>query len=298
VPVDARAEIRDFLTSRRARITPQQAGLPEYGGQRRVPGLRRSELATLAGISVEYLTQLERGNLAGASETVLDALARALQLDEAERTHLFDLARAANTPRRGGGRRRATRVRPSIQRILDTLNTPAYARTGRGDIVAVNTPCTALYGDVLRPESLPVNVARFVFLDPRSTEFFLDWDVVADDTAAALRTQAGQTPTDRQLSDLIGELATRSDAFAARWAKHNVRLHRTATKRLHNPIVGDLELTGDALQLPGEDLTLIIYTAAADSADQEKLDFLTRWTGQQTPTRTTAGTPNSRTTET
>jgi transcriptional regulator with XRE-family HTH domain len=184
--VDARAEIRDFLTSRRARITAQQAGLPEYGGQRRVPGLRRSELAMLAGISVEYLTQLERGNLAGASEPVLDALARALQLDEAERTHLFDLARAVSGPRRTTGRGRTTYVRPSIQRILDTLGTPAYARTGRGDIVAVNALCTALYGDILRPEALPLNVARFVFLDPRSKEFFLDWDTVADDTAAAL----------------------------------------------------------------------------------------------------------------
>jgi transcriptional regulator with XRE-family HTH domain len=245
-----------------------------------VPGLRRSELATLAGISVEYLTQLERGNLAGASETVLDALARALQLDEAERTHLFDLARAASSPRRTAGRGRTAQVRPSIQRILDTLGTPAYARTGRGDIVAVNTLCTALYGDILRPEALPLNVARFVFLDPRSQEFFLDWDTVADDTAASLRIQAGQTPNDRQLTDLVGELATRSDAFAARWAKHNVRLHRTATKRLHNAVVGDLELTGDALQLPGEDLTLIVYTAAAGSPAQEKLDFLTRWAGQ------------------
>jgi transcriptional regulator with XRE-family HTH domain len=278
--VDARAEIRDFLTSRRARITPQQAGLPEYGGKRRVPGLRRSELAMLAGISVEYLTQLERGNVAGASESVLDALARALQLDEAERTHLLDLARAVSGPGRAPGRGRTTQVRPSIQRILDALGTPAYARTGRGDIVAVNTLCTALYGDVLQPEALPFNVARFVFLDPRSREFFLDWDTVADDTAAALRIHAGQAPTDRQLTDLVGELATRSDAFATRWAKHNVRLHRTATKRLHNAVVGDLELTGDALQLPGEDLTLIVYTAATDTPAQEKLDFLTRWAGE------------------
>jgi len=278
--VDPRAEIRDFLTSRRARITPQQAGLPEYGGKRRVPGLRRSELATLAGISVEYLTQLERGNIAGASETVLDALARALQLDEAERTHLFDLARAASGPHRAASRRRSPQVRPSIQRILDTLGTPAYVRTGRGDIVAVNTLCTTLYGDILRPQALPVNVARFVFLDPRSQEFFLDWDTVADDTAAALRIHAGQTPNDRQLTDLVGELATRSDAFATRWAKHNVRLHRTATKRLLNSVVGEIELTGDALQLSGEDLTLIVYTAAAGSPAQEKLDFLTRWAGQ------------------
>ncbi len=286
--MDARAEIRDFLISRRARITPQQAGLPDYGGQRRVPGLRRSELATLAGISVEYLTQLERGKVAGASEAVLDSLARALQLDEAERTHLFDLARAASTPRRTTGGRRSAQVRPSIQRILDALTSPAYVRTGYGDIIAVNTACTALYGDLLRPQALPLNIARFVFLDPRSMEFFLDWETVADDTAAALRIHSGQAPTDRKLSDLVGELATRSDAFATRWAKHNVRLHRTATKRLHNPIIGDVELTGDALQFPGDDLTLIVYTAATGSPDQEKLDFLTRWSN---PPATEPSTP-------
>jgi transcriptional regulator with XRE-family HTH domain len=288
--VDARAEIRDFLTSRRARITPQLAGLPDHGSRRRVPGLRRNELATLAGISVEYLTQLERGKAAGASEAVLDALARALQLDEAERTHLFDLARAASSPRSSRPsvrRRRTAQVRPSVQRILDALAAPAYARTGRGDIIAVNTLCAALYGDVLRPEALPVNVSRFVFLDPRSVEFHLDWDTVADDTVAALRSEVGRIPTDRQLSDLVGELATRSTAFSERWGKHDVRLHRTATKRLHNPVVGDLELTGDALDLPGDDLTLIVYTAAPGSPAQEKLDFLAHWTGRTPPTPST-----------
>lgn len=277
--MDTRAEARDFLTSRRARLTPEQAGLPNYGGTRRVPGLRRTELAALAGISVEYLTQLERGNLAGASESVLDALARALQLDEAERTHLFDLARAAGQPRRTTSRKRTPLVRPSIQRILDTLGSPAYARTGRGDIIAANTLCVALYGDILRPEALPLNVARFVFLDPRSQEFFLDWDAVADDTVASLRFEAGRTPNDRQLSDLVGELATHSKDFAERWGKHNVRFHRTATKRLHNAVVGEIELTGDALQLPGDELSLIVYTAAAASPAQEKFDFLARWAG-------------------
>jgi transcriptional regulator with XRE-family HTH domain len=219
--VDPRAEIRDFLTSRRARITPQQAGLPDYGGKRRVPGLRRSELATLAGISVEYLTQLERGNVAGASESVLDALARALQLDEAERTHLFDLARAATGPRRSAGRGRAARG-------------PACSGS----------------------------------------------------SVAALRIQVGRTPSDRQLTDLVGELATRSDAFATRWGKHNVRLHRTATKRLRNTLVGELKLTADALELPGEDVTLIVYTAPAGSPEQEKLDFLSRWAGGVPPAGT------------
>ena len=282
VVVASRAETRDFLVSRRARVTPQQAGLPD-DGRRRVPGLRRSEVAALAGVSVEYLTQLERGNLGGASEQVLDALARALRLDEAERTHLFDLARTAASP--GRTNRRAARtstLRPSVQRLLDTQGSPAYVRNGRGDILAANTLCTALYGDVLNAASLPVSVPRFVFLDPRSVEFFLDWDTVADDTAASLRIQAGANPDDRQLSDLVGELATRSDAFAARWARHNVRLHRTATKRLHNAVVGELELTGDALELPGEDLTMIVYTAPAGSPAQEKLDFLARWAGDAT----------------
>lgn len=276
--VDSRAEIRDFLVSRRGRITPQQAGLPDYGSKRRVPGLRRSEVAALAGMSVEYLTQLERGNLGGASEQVLDALARALQLDEAERTHLFDLARAASSPGRAGRRAsRTTRLRPSLHRLLDTQGSPAYVRNGRGEILAANALCTALYGEVLKAESLPVSVPRFVFLDPRSVEFFLDWDTVADDAAASLRIQVGRSPNDRQLSDLVGELATRSDAFATRWARHNVRLHRTAIKRLNNAVVGDLELIGDALELPGDDLVLIVYTAPAGSRDQEKLDFLARW---------------------
>jgi transcriptional regulator with XRE-family HTH domain len=295
--VDARAEIRDFLTSRRARMTPKQAGLPDYGGRRRVPGLRRGELATLAGISVEYLTQLERGNVAGASESVLEALARALQLDEAERMHLFDLARTGAGSRRSSGRGGTAAVRPSVQRILDVLDSPAYARTGRGDIVAVNAPATALYGDVLRPNALPVNVARLVFLDPYSQELFLDWEAVADDTVAALRIEAGRTPNDRQLSQLVGELATRSDAFSLRWGRHDVRLHRTAMKRLHNAVVGDLELTGDALQLPGEDLTLVVYTASAGSPAQEKLDFLIHWAG--TPhSQDAMGTPTERIPET
>jgi transcriptional regulator with XRE-family HTH domain len=277
--VDTRAEIRDFLTSRRARLTPEQAGLTAYGDNRRVSGLRRSEVAALAGVSIEYYTQLERGSLGGASEQVLDALAGALQLDEAERTHLFDLARAASSPSRSRSRGSASNLRPSIQRLLETQASPAYVRNARMDILAANSLCTALYGDVLAPQALPLSLARFMFLDPRAKELFLDWDTVADDTAASLRIQAGRTPNDRLLTDLVGELATRSDAFASRWARHNVRLHRTARKRLHNAVVGDLELTGDALQLPGEDLTLIVYTAPSGSPAQEKLDFLARWAG-------------------
>lgn len=279
--MDNRAEVRDFFTSRRGRVTPDSAGLPTYGEQRRVPGLRRSEVALLAGVSVEYYTRLERGNLSGVSESVLDALARALRLDEAERQHLFDLARAASTSVRTTRRAGSRAVRPSIYRILDALSTPAYLRNRRFDILAANQLCCALYTDILTPESLPLNLARFMFLDERAPEIYLDWDAVADDTVAALRIEAGRSPLDRKLSDLVGELATRSDAFGAKWAGHNVRFHRTAAKRLQNRIVGELALTGDALELPGEDLIVIAYTARADSAAQEKLNFLASWSAGQ-----------------
>jgi transcriptional regulator with XRE-family HTH domain len=276
--VDNRAEVRDFLTTRRAGVTPEAVGLPTYGEQRRVPGLRRTEVAQLAGMSIEYYTRLERGNLAGVSEPVLESLARALSLDDAEREHLFDLARAASTSARTPQRTGSRAVRPSIYRILDALATPAYLRNRRFDILAANQHCFALYQGVIAPESLPLNLARFMFLDRRAEEVYLDWDAVADDTVAALRIEAGRNPLDRKLSELVGELATRSDAFRTRWARHHVRLHRTSAKRLHNAVAGDLTLTGDALELPGEDLILITYTAPADSPAQEQLGFLTSWT--------------------
>lgn len=275
--MDARAEARDFLTTRRARITSDQVGLATYGEKRRVAGLRRAEVAMLAGMSVEYYTHWERGNLAGASESMLEALSRALQLDEAERAHLFDLAWATSTSARGGRKGARPRIRPSIYGVLDALTTPAYLRNSRMDILAANQMCFALYADILSSRTLPLNLARFVFLDPRAGEFFLDWSSVADDTAATLRTEAGRSPLDRALSDLVGELATRSEAFRSRWARHNVRLHRSTPKRIHHKIVGELELTGDALELPGDGLTLIAYTAAAKSHAQEQLGFLASW---------------------
>ncbi len=275
--VDNRGEVRDFLTTRRARIIPEQAGLPDYGGKRRVPGLRRTEVAALAGVSVEYYTQLERGNLAGASESVLEALTGALQLDEAERAHLFDLARAGSSPVRAGRRASQPKIRPSIYRILDALTAPAYIRNARMDILAANPLCYALYAGILTPQTLPLNLARFLFLDPRAPEYFIEWDTVADDTVAALRTEVGRSPRDRNLTDLIGELATRSDEFRTRWARHNVRLHRSSPKRIRHALVGEVQLTGDALELPGEGLTLITYTAPAGSDAQEQLDFLASW---------------------
>jgi transcriptional regulator with XRE-family HTH domain len=271
-------DIREFLTSRRARITPEQAGLPAFGGNRRVSGLRRGEVALMAGISVEYYTRLERGNLRGVSEEVLEALARALQLDEAERAHLFDLARAANAM--PGTSRRSTphRVRPGVQRLLDAMTgAPAWVRNGRMDFLAANRLGYALYSEMFTDPARPVNSARFLFLNPRSTELYVDWDKVASDVVAVLRAEAGRNPYDRGLTDLIGELSTRSETFRTRWAAHNVRFHRTGSKRLHHPVVGDLDLNYEALELPGEDLTLLAYTAEPGSPSHDGLNLLASW---------------------
>jgi transcriptional regulator with XRE-family HTH domain len=277
--MDTPAEIREFLSSRRARITPEQAGLPVFGSNRRVTGLRREEAAMLAGVSVDYYTRLERGNLKGASESVLEALARALQLDEAERAHLFDLARAANaTP--GTRRRPATqRVRPSVQRILDAMTSaPAWVRNGRMDFLAANRLGYALYSELMNSPAGPPNNARFVFLDPHSADFYLNWERAATDIVAILRAEAGRNPYDRALSDLIGELATRSEEFRTRWADHNVRFHRTGTKQIHHSIVGDLDLTFEAMELPADPgLTFLAYTAEPASPSADALELLASW---------------------
>jgi len=278
--MDTRNEIRDFLTSRRAKITPEQAGLPAYGANRRVAGLRREEVALLAGVSVDYYTRLERGNARGASDTVLDALARALQLDEAERVHLFDLARAASakTPARTPRRPAGQQVRPAVQRILDSMTTtPAYLRDGRMDILAANQLGRALYAPVFDSTAQPPNHARFIFLDPCAAEFFTEWDRAAGDTVALLRAEAGRNPHDRALSNLIGELSTRSEAFRQMWAAHNVRFHRTGLKRFHHPVVGDLALAFEALDLTADGLRITAYTAEPGSPSQDALNLLASW---------------------
>lgn len=277
--MDARREIQQFLTSRRAKITPDQVGLPIYGDNRRVPGLRREEVALLAGVSVDYYTRLERGNLSGASESVLEALTRALQLDEAERSHLFDLARAVQTttPRR----RRPTRerVRPGVQHMLDAMTgAPAYVRNGRGDILAANRLGYALYSEMFTAPHRPVNTARFTFLDPRAPNFFLDWDLVATMVVAALRSEAGRDPYDRGLSDLVGELSTQSQDFRTRWAAHNVRFHDTGVKRFHHPVVGELALNYETMQLSADaGLTIAAYTAQPGSRSEDGLNLLASW---------------------
>jgi transcriptional regulator with XRE-family HTH domain len=278
--VSHKDDVREFLTSRRAKVTPEQAGLPTFGDKRRVPGLRREEVALLAGVSADYYIRLERGNLAGVSEQVLDSLAKALRLDDAERAHLFDLARASTGPVRGSRRTTVSKVRPGVLRLLEALATPAYVRNARTDILAVNDLALVLYDGILDRERLPMNLARLLFLDHRAPEFFLDWETVADDSVAALRAEAGRNPHDKSLTDLVGELATRSDEFRTRWARHNVKYHRTAAKRLHNSLVGDLELTGEAMELPGDGLVIITYTAEPDSPAAESLRFLSSWATQ------------------
>lgn len=272
--------MRDFLASRRARITPAQAGMPTYGERRRVPGLRREEVASLAGVSFDYYARLERGNLSGVSDSVLEALARALQLDEAEREHLFDLAKAASVAAAPARRAKSpvTRVRPAVLSILKGMTgTPAYVRNPRLDILAANDLCLALYDGVFVRDDLPFSLARFVFLDPYAKAFFLDWDAVAQDMVGSLRIQAGRDPSDSGISNLIGELTTRSDGFAGRWARHDVRLHRTARKRLGSRVVGEIELTGDALDLAGDGLTMIAYSAEPGSQAEDQLKLLAAW---------------------
>jgi transcriptional regulator with XRE-family HTH domain len=281
--VDQRKDVRDFLTSRRARITPQRAGLPIYSGNRRVAGLRREEVALLAGVSIDYYTRLERGNLHGVSENVLDALARALQLDEAERDHLFDLARAANATPRSRRRPATMRVRPSIQHVLDAMiGAPAWLHNDRLDFLAANRLGYALYSEMFTDPVQPINSARFVFLNPRSHDFHVEWDHIADNTVAILHGAAGRNPYDKALSNLIGELSTRSEDFRTRWAAQNVRLPGTGVKRLHHPVVGDLDLMYEVLELPADPgLTVSVYIAEPGSPSDDGLKLLASWAASQ-----------------
>jgi transcriptional regulator with XRE-family HTH domain len=275
--MSARDDLKDFLTSRRAKVTPEQSGLPTFGnGNRRVPGLRREEAALLANISVEYYTRIERGNATGVSESVLDAIAQALQLDEAEHAHLRDLVRAANTTRPARRRPARQQVRPAVQRILDSMvTTPAFVLNGRLDILDANQLGEALYTPMYANPQRPVNHARFVFLDHASHDFWLDWDKAANDTVAILRAAAGRDPYDRALSDLIGELSTRSDDFRVRWAAHNVRIHRTGTKHIRHQEVGDLTLDFEVFELAADQgQTLLTYTAEPDTATHQAIQLL------------------------
>ncbi|MDR6508382.1 helix-turn-helix transcriptional regulator [Arthrobacter oryzae] len=277
--MSTRDDIQEFLTSRRARLTPEQVGLQSYG-RRRVPGLRREEVAMLAQVSVEYYSRLERGNLSGVSESILESLVHALRLDDVEERHLRDLIRGSdNSTRPRRQRTPQRRVRPTVQRMLDAMtDLPAVVQNGRLDIIAANRMGRALYAAQFDTAILPPNQARFVFLDPRARDFAPDWDRAANECVAMLRAAAGRDPHDRQLSDLIGELSTRSDEFRMRWAAHNVHQHKTGSKRVRLPAVGELELDFEVMELmadPG--LTFITFSAEPGSPSHDALQLLSAW---------------------
>jgi transcriptional regulator with XRE-family HTH domain len=279
--MDNRSEVREFLMTRRARVTPEQAGIAA-GSNRRVPGLRRSEVATLAGVSVEYYAKLERGAIAGASTSVLDAIARALLLDDAERSYLFDLAAAAEGFSASARVRRPTRSaarRLSLQWTLSAITDGvAFVRDQRHDLVAMNDLGRAFYSPVIGDGNSVPNLAKFQFLDPAAHDFYPDWGLFAQMCVANMRADAGRDPHDRGLQDLVGELSTRSDEFRKLWAAHNVRLHGSGTKRFHHPIVGELVLAYEQLSVsadPGD--VLVIYTAEPGSASAERLRLLASW---------------------
>ena len=273
-------QIREFLSTRRAKLSPAQAGLPAYGGdRRRVSGLRREEVALLAGISSEYYTRLERGNATGVSQSVIDAIAHALQLDEAERAHLLDLLRTAGTTRPPRRRPARQRVRPTVQRVLDSMvGTPGFVLNGRLDLLAANPLGLALFSPIYAdPVGRPTTPGSSSWIrTPPSSSVTGTRSPTTPSPCCAPRPAA--TPTTGGLSELIGELSTRSEEFRGRWAAHNVRIHTTGVKRLHHPVVGDLELAFETFPLaadPGQ--SLLTYTAEPGSPSQDALRLLASW---------------------
>jgi hypothetical protein len=281
--MDNRSEVRDFLMSRRARVEPEEVGFTR-GSDRRVPGLRRGEAAALAGVSVEYYARLERGAIAGASEAVLDGLAKALQMDDAEREHLHRLAQQAGgvaASTRGAGKQTPEwRPSPSIQWFLDSMESAvAMIGNGRTDLLAWNALGGALMDEMIATATAtPPNFARFIFLEPVARRFYPDWDAVAGINVAQLRTEAGRDPHSKPLHDLVGELSTRSDHFRALWGRHDVWEHQSGVKRFHHHTVGDLTLHFNGLDMVGHAaVQLTVLTAEPGSPDHHSLQLLGSW---------------------
>jgi transcriptional regulator with XRE-family HTH domain len=268
-------EIRDFLMSRRARITPAAAGLPYVGGDRRVTGLRREEVAMLAGLSVEYYTRMERGNIGGASESVLDAISRALQLDDDEKKHLEHLARHVTARPRRQQRTTTSPITASVRQVLQSMSVPAVVQNERLDVLAANDLGRALYAPLFAGATRTPNFARFAFLDGRAAAFYPDLDDARNLCVAVLRAAAGRDPLDQDTTQLVGELSTQSADFAARWAKHNVRRHLRGRKRIDHPDLGRLDLTFDDFALPGDShFSITTYTAEPGSPSADALTLL------------------------
>ncbi|NED93175.1 helix-turn-helix transcriptional regulator [Streptomyces sp. SID11233] len=283
--MDQRAELSEFLRIRRARLKPEDVGLPNVGRARRVPGLRREELAQLAGVSVAYYTRLEQGNSGNVSGEVLDAIARALRLSDTEHAHLTHLANPKTKKKRAAAAR-PQRLRAELQYLIDAMDgVPAYVVGRRMEILASNRMARALLGDetTLPPEER--NMARIVFLDPSSRDLYVDWECKAVELVSALRLCAGCWPDDPLLSALVGELSVKSEEFRTLWAAHTVQEKGYGTKRLHHPLVGDLTLSYETLKLPADqDMSLVTFHAAPGSASEESMRLLGSW-GLDTDTR-------------
>ncbi|MFB9966597.1 helix-turn-helix transcriptional regulator [Sinosporangium siamense] len=272
--------LAEFLRSARARLSPRQAGLDEsILSRRRVSGLRREELARLAGVSVDYYTRLEQGRSRSASPEVLDALATALHLDDAGREHLHTLARPKPAQRRR--RPRPQRVHPATWRLLDTLETvrrPAFVVGRRLDVLAHNRLAGRLITDFRALPAAERNLARFVFLDPHAHELYKNWPAVAADTAALLRLDAGGRTDDPALSALVGDLSIQSEEFRRYWSDNKVHRRTTGSKDYHHPLVGDLTITYQAFTPADDsDQTLFIYDAEPGSPSETSLHLLAQW---------------------
>ncbi|MCJ1674470.1 MULTISPECIES: helix-turn-helix transcriptional regulator [unclassified Rathayibacter] len=272
-------EIKDFLTTRRARISPEQAGVPMFLGTRRVPGLRREEVAHLAGVSVDYYNRLERGKTQGASREVLDAIARALQLDDTERQHLFDLVHTTRTRTTAPKKRTArSRVTSALQAVLDSITGPAFLQNERIDLVAANTLGWALYPAAAEAAPAPFSHPRFTFLDPRASDLITDWDSTARTTVALLRGAAGRNPYDDDLIALVGTLSTQSEHFRTLWAAHDVVRYRGGAKHFQHPTVGELEFGYQTFDVPTDPgLVLLVYTVEPDSPTAQAMTLLSSW---------------------
>lgn len=291
--MDHQAELRGFLSTRRARLTPEQAGVPLFAGARRVPGLRREEVAHLAGISVDYYTRLERGKMAGASEEVLEAVARALQLDEVEREHLFSLTRSVRTgSTRRRGRRSPSTVRPHLQHVLDAIGVPAFIENPRLDIVAANELGWAVYPHAREAGRGPFNQPKFQMLDPRARDFYLDWELATTNAVALLRAAVGRNPDDPGLITLIGELSTQSDRFRRLWGAHDVLRFRHGAKRYRHPVVGDVSLDYESFEVSGEPgLTMLVFGVEPSSPTAEAVRRLAEWVATEADRARGVGSP-------
>jgi transcriptional regulator with XRE-family HTH domain len=275
-PIGANSELRDFLRSRRDRIAPELVGLPANSGGRRVPGLRREEVAQLAGVSVDYYIRLERGRTVNVSESVLDALARALCLNETERGHLFAVARAS--PRRSGPLA-TQRLRPGLRRVLESVtDLPAIVLGRRMDVLATNGLARAFYADFDALPRRDRNMARFTFLDDTARDLYVDWAGAARGIVGSLHLYAGRQPFDPQLAELVGDLSVRDNDFRRWWADHDVYTRTYGTKRYHHPVVGDLTLGYEAFTtIDDPEQTLGLHTAEAGSSSEQALQLLASW---------------------